>query len=245
MLLKFSRVSVVCNTPVILTHTILSASLLILDTLLPSLHITRDYFSAWPISWSHVNPLNYHSKWNWLKNIGWTAFRLVSHVFGHNNFPHLFGNFKFILLVGPTIELEYGRRLLVQLLGVVALTSGVFHGVTSKDTILCGASGVVFSFVALSTKRGLLKQDSVIQIPATLLLVLLMFLSQEIWEGLSKKDSISQISHVLGALCGLGFALNYIETKTTASTLRNLLNSAKAPFYYYTPANLDSIKKKE
>ena len=148
------------------------------------------------------------------------------------------------MLVGPHLEFELGKKRMVQLLAIVGVSSGLFHGFTSNDTILCGASGVVFAFVALSTRRGFVKRDGVYETPITLILVLVMFLGQEVWEGLKNNDSISQMSHIIGAICGMSWMLFFIETKNTKKSMfSNLLQ--KVPFYYYTPNRMDMLKKKE
>ena len=47
------------------------------------------------------------------------------------------------------------------------------------------------------------------RIPLTLILVLVFYLGQEIYDGLFTKDNISHITHIIGGLCGcmFGFAL--------------------------------------
>ena len=65
---------------------------------------------------------------------------------------------------------------------------------------LLGASGVVFMFILLSSvtnaRRG--------RIPLTFVLVVLLFLGQEVWNGLTQ-DNVSQFAHVIGGLCGAAF----------------------------------------
>ena len=43
------------------------------------------------------------------------------------------------------------------------------------------------------------------EIPLTLILVLVVYLGEEIVNGLFSKDNISQLAHIIGGLCGCGF----------------------------------------
>ena len=42
-------------------------------------------------------------------------------------------------------------------------------------------------------------------VPLTMLLVVALYLGGEIWTGLTSRDNVSQLAHIVGGLCGLGF----------------------------------------
>ena len=63
---------------------------------------------------------------------------------------------------------------------------------------ICGASGIVFAFILLGSFTNT-QEDG---IPITVLLVAVFFLGQQIYEGISSQDSISQLSHIVGGLIG-------------------------------------------
>ena len=71
---------------------------------------------------------------------------------------------------------------------------------------LCGASGVVFAFILLTSftsfKNG--------EIPLTFILVAIVFLGQQVYEGVFLNDNISNLSHVVGGVIGsvVGYKLN-------------------------------------
>ena len=67
--------------------------------------------------------------------------------------------------------------------------------------MLLGASGVVFMMIVLSSFTAMRKGE----IPFTLILVVIFYLGGEIIDGLFKQDNISQITHIVGGLCGLVF----------------------------------------
>jgi GlpG protein len=71
---------------------------------------------------------------------------------------------------------------------------------------LCGASGVVFAFILLTSftsfKNG--------EIPLTFILVAIVFIGQQVYEGVFLEDDISNMSHILGGIVGaiVGYKLN-------------------------------------
>jgi len=121
--------------------------------------------------------------------------RLLLHVFGHTSFKHFFNNMLYILLLGPILEEKYGNKLIVVIL-FTAIMTGIIHNILDKETALIGASGVVFAFIILSSFVNKNKG-----VPITFILVLIMYLGQEIID-LFNTDSISQLAHIVGGLCG-------------------------------------------
>ena len=125
-----------------------------------------------------------------------TYVRLLFHVFGHASWSHLFSNMLYILLLGPILEEKYHDKLIVVIF-VTALVTGVVHNILDPDTVLLGASGVVFAFILLVSITG--KGNG---IPITLLLVAILWLGNEIVVGISSVDTISQLTHIIGGLSG-------------------------------------------
>jgi len=123
--------------------------------------------------------------------------RLFLHVLGHNSTQHLFSNLIVFLLVGPLLEEMYGPLLLLGLAVITALITGLVMVLIFPDA-LAGASGVIFSFIILSSfanaKSG--------TIPLTFLMISLIFLGGEIIRALSGEDQIAQFAHILGGVLG-------------------------------------------
>ena len=132
--------------------------------------------------------------------------RLFTHVLGHAGLAHLMGNMAYILLLGPGLEEKYGARNLVLMILVTAFLTGVIHNIFFPKTMLLGASGVVFAFILLTSFTDFREGE----IPLTFLLVALIYLGQQIWDGITVKDHISNLSHILGGLTGavFGYLLN-------------------------------------
>ena len=123
-----------------------------------------------------------------------TYVRMFTHVLGHANYTHFIGNIMLLLVIGPPLEEKYGSR---RLLGCIVLTAFV--------SALLGASGIVFMMIVLSSLAGMREGE----VPLTLVLVVLLYLGGEVVDAATARDSVSQLTHIVGGLCGagLGFAM--------------------------------------
>jgi GlpG protein len=130
-----------------------------------------------------------------------TWLRFVSHIFGHADWDHFMGNAAYILLLGPILEEKYGTDAMLRLIGVTALATGIINFVLFPYTGLCGASGVVFAFILLSSFTNFREGE----IPMTFILVALFFIGQQIYEGIMVRDSISNLTHIIGGGVGAFF----------------------------------------
>ena len=132
-----------------------------------------------------------------------TYIRLLGHIFGHANVDHLVSNLLYILLLGPMLEEKYGKRLIIVILSTAAVT-GIVHNLLSPNTMLLGASGVVFAFIILASITG--NEEG---IPVTLIIVALLWIGSEIYTGITTADSVSQLTHIVcgltGGIIGLAF----------------------------------------
>jgi len=126
--------------------------------------------------------------------------RLFTHVLGHSDFTHLLGNMAYILLLGPMLEEKYGWKNLLIVMLATALITGVLHNVLFPGTMLLGASGIVFAFILLTSFTAFRQGE----IPLTFILVALIFIGQQIWEGITLRDNVSNLTHILGGIIGAG-----------------------------------------
>ncbi|MFK7970937.1 MAG: rhomboid family intramembrane serine protease [Bacteroidia bacterium] len=181
------------NSPVILTFTLISTAVLVLTQYI-GMDLNGFFSVAESMSWT--NPLSY--------------FRLFTHVIGHANTEHLVGNFTFILLIGPILEEKYGSKDILFMIVVTAFVTGLLYilfssifGDPNINEGLLGASGIVFMLIILSSLTNFQKGT----IPLTFILVAILFLGKEIYQGLTSEDNISQLAHIGGGICGgiLGF----------------------------------------
>lgn len=135
-----------------------------------------------------------------------TYLRFFTHIFGHDGINHFIGNATYLLLLGPLLEEKYGSLNLLKVVFITASVTGIINYVVSPDTALCGASGIVFAFIVLSSFTGFKEGE----IPLTFILVVILFVGQQVYEGIAIRDNISQLTHVIGGAIGafVGYRFN-------------------------------------
>lgn len=178
------------NSPVILSFTFICFIVLALD-LITAGRTTYTFFSVYRSSFA--NPLTY--------------LRMFSHVLGHANWEHLFGNMTMLLVVGPLLEEKYGSANTLFVILATALVTGLVNFFFFPGVRLLGASGVVFAFILLSSFTC--SQER--KIPITFILVALIYIGQQIYSAIFVNDNISNLAHLLGG--GVGSLLGYIMNK--------------------------------
>lgn len=134
-----------------------------------------------------------------------TYLRFLTHVLGHGSWDHLAGNLAYILLLGPLLEEKHGSRTLLSVILVTAAITGILNHVLFPNVALCGASGVAFAFILLSSVTSIRAGE----IPLTFILVAIIFLGQQVIQGIMAADNISNLSHLAGGIVGgvAGFKL--------------------------------------
>ena len=135
-----------------------------------------------------------------------TYIRFFTHVLGHVDWSHFIGNVSYLLLLGPMLEEKYGSVKIVEVIMSAAFVTGIVNFVFFPMVALCGASGVVFAFILLTSFAGFRSGE----IPLTFILVAVVFIGQQVYDGITLQDNISNLSHILGGVVGavLGFRLN-------------------------------------
>ena len=183
------KLKVSYNSPIMLSFVLISLVVTVLG------YITNDIstsilFSTYRSSLS--DPLTY--------------IRLVTHIFGHNGFEHFIGNAMYLLMLGPVLEEKYGSDKMFKLILITALITGTLHCLLFKGVALCGASGVVFACILLSS----LTNFKTGEIPVSFLLVVIIYIGKEIFSGIMINDNISNFTHIIGGFVGgiYGYILN-------------------------------------
>lgn len=176
------------NSPVILTYTLLSLALVVISLLTGNwvLKSFGLFYSSW------ADPRMY--------------LRMLSHILVHADFEHFVGNFMFILAIGPMVEEKYGSKRLLQMILLTALITAAINLIFFRNILLVGASGVVFMLILLASFVNIQEK----RIPLTVILVAVLFIGNEIVNGIIANDNISQLSHIIGGLCGgvFGYVLS-------------------------------------
>ena len=135
-----------------------------------------------------------------------TYLRFFTHVLGHAGWSHYIGNMMYILLLGPMLEEKYGSVKILEVILTTALITGLLNYFLFPGVALCGASGVVFAFILLTSFTGFNEGE----IPLTVILVAFIFIGQQVYEGVFLQDNVSNLSHIAGGLVGavIGYNLN-------------------------------------
>lgn len=175
------------NSPVILTYFFICLIILLIDKLCKG-KFSATFFTTYKND-SLLNPLTY--------------FKLVSHSLGHADWDHLYSNFIKILLIGPLIEEKYGSINLLIAMIITSLIIGIINKLFGKGGIL-GASGVAYMLILLSSFVNMENG----KIPITLTLIILFFVVDEVIKLFRrKKDGVSHLGHITGAICGVVFGI--------------------------------------
>jgi GlpG protein len=127
-----------------------------------------------------------------------TWVRCIGHVFGHAGWDHLIGNLMYILILGPMIEEKYGSLNTLFVILATALVTGLVYVLFFPNTLILGASGIVYMMIILASMTNFHKG----RIPLTLIAVMAIFLGQEVYDGHFAADNISHLTHILGGICG-------------------------------------------
>ena len=184
------KVKISFNSPVVLWFSIISLAALIIGAITQGAS-TRLLFSVYRSSLE--NPLTY--------------VRFIGHVFGHANWSHFIGNIMLLLVVGPMLEEKYGSSNILFVILATALVTGIVNFIFFPHVQLLGASGVVFAFILLSSFTSIREGT----IPITFILVALIYIGGEIYDGVFVKDNVANLTHIIGG--GVGSGLGYVMTK--------------------------------
>lgn len=186
-----SGVKVAFNSPVILGFTAICLISLLLSMITHGAS-NNLVFSVYRSSLA--NPLTY--------------LRFFGHIFGHASWEHFINNIMYILLLGPLLEEKYGKTDMVMIIAVTALVTGLINFIFFPHIQLLGASGVVFAFILLSSFTSF--QSG--KIPVTFILVAVIYIGQQIYNGVFASNNISELTHIIGGIVGSVFG--FVENKT-------------------------------
>ena len=184
------------NSPVTLCYVIICVVVQVLSTMTGGAS-TALFFSAHP--GPLTDPLTY---------LG-----LVTYIFGHAGWDHLFANMGYILILGPLLEEKYGSSRLVGIILASALAGSIANIVLLHSGVV-GASGVVFTFILLSSFTGLREGE----VPLTFILVAIFYFGQQLYGAVFVRDHISYLGHIVGGIVGavVGFILPPKNAQSTS-----------------------------
>ena len=185
---KARRLRLGYNAPVVLTFVLLCVAVQLINMLTGNAGNSHVFSVGRPVL--SGNPL--------------TWFRLFLHVIGHSGWDHLLNNMMFILILGPMIEEKYGSLNTLFVILATALVTGLVYVLFFPNTVILGASGIVFAFIILSSITGFRERT----IPLTFLLVAALYLGQQIYNA-TQNNNVAELAHIAGGVVGgsLGFVM--------------------------------------
>ncbi|MCR5769658.1 MAG: rhomboid family intramembrane serine protease [Butyrivibrio sp.] len=135
-----------------------------------------------------------------------TYLRFVTYIFGHSGWSHFIGNASYLLLLGPMLEEKNGGKVMIEVVLITAVITALINYIFFPNVGLCGASGIVFAFIMLSSFTGFREGE----IPLTFILVAVIYIGQQIYDGLFLTDNVSNMAHIIGGVIGafMGYVLN-------------------------------------
>lgn len=151
--------------------------------------------------------------------------RLVTHIFCHNNIPHLRANLTNILLLAPFAEIEQGSIELFHMVCAVALSTGISFLLVGRSPQK-GASGIVVALLLINTYQVYVHIGDTTQkrffgshtdlkknkIPIGLVVCVSLWLLEELWNLFYGEDGFSHlIGGAIGALVAYGIRMRKEE----------------------------------
>ena len=215
-------IKITYNAPVTLTFALISALVIICNSLLDN-NLISAFFTA-PGNSNCSVPFNLNQPVDYI--------RLILHSFGHLDWNHYLGNMAFILLLGPVIEDRYGSAILLIMMLITALVSGVLNACFSPSCLI-GSSDIAFMMILLASFTSISKKN----IPLSFILVLILYIGRELITA-DKNNNISTLAHIAGGLCGSLFA--FLATPRPKQSGQNKAEESKRPSFYSKKQTEDS-----
>lgn len=129
-------------------------------------------------------------------------FKLISHVVGHADWGHFLSNMTLLLLLGRHVEMHYGKTVMLVLIVITAALTSIVNMILFSGSLI-GASGIVFLFIAMSAFHN----KELGRIPIEGVLVVLIYLGSQIYQGTFGDDNTAQFAHITGCLVGVTYCL--------------------------------------
>ena len=173
------------NAPFTLTFTLIAVLIFALNQITP---VDLNNFLA--------TPANFHSLRDLFSFAG-----IFFHPFAHRDLDHISGNLMLFILLSPILEEKYGAVKMLEMSFITAIITSIFHMIFFPNSVLIGASGLVFMMIILVSFTGNKEKG----VPLTMILIMIIYLGKEILNFFNH-DSISQSAHIIGGLMGASFA---------------------------------------
>ncbi len=133
----------------------------------------------------------------------WT---LVTSMFLHGNFTHLFFNMFALIIFGPLLEGKIGGRHYITLYFIAGLAGGIGYIVTGGSSPALGASGAIFGILGA---LAFIEPNMIVfvgMIPMPMWLAGIFWFITETVSGVYELSNIANFAHVFGLVIGYFYA---------------------------------------
>ena len=129
--------------------------------------------------------------------------QLITHLFAHANFNHVFFNMLFLFLFGSDVEKYFGYKNFWILYLTGGLIGSLFYFLIANFPVI-GASGAVFTIISSYIFVNY-KNTSSINLKSILVFIIIMSEIYSLFIPIT--DNIGHFAHVIGAVYGFFFFL--------------------------------------
>ncbi len=128
----------------------------------------------------------------------WT---LITHMFLHKNFSHLFFNMLALFFFGPELERRVGKATFMKIYMVAGIVAGLGHSMISNASVV-GASGAIMGIFATLAIIAPDIRVFVYFIPMRIIYALVLFALAD-FMMMGSNDMVAHAAHLTGALIGV------------------------------------------
>jgi GlpG protein len=149
--------------------------------------------------------------------LGGQVWRLLTPIFLHFSFLHIFFNMMWLYDLGGLMEVHRGPRFLLWFIVVVGIGSNVAQYVFGGTSLFGGMSGVVYALLGYVWLRGRFDPRAGFRLNRTIVILMLAWMLLG-FSGVMRSIQMANIAHLSGLL--LGCAWGYLSSGDLPRRLR-------------------------
>ena len=160
----------------------------------------------------------------------WRPWTVVTYMFAHAGFWHLFWNMFGLWIFGPRVEMRLGGPRFLGLYFASGLAAALAQGFFAPEAAMIGASGAVFG-VTLAFAYWWPRERIYIWmvLPVEAWLLVTIYAGLNLWEGVTRTGGeVANFAH-LGGIAGAFLYIKLLERYSPAARFRRLAAPAAAP----------------
>lgn len=125
---------------------------------------------------------------------------ILTYIFGHESWVHMWNNFLIIILLGPILEEKYDPKSFGIMILAATVVTALFN-ILLRQPPLVGSSALAFMMIMLVSFARSKPGD----IPVSFILVFVLYLLSELTKATGGTGGGGSIAHIVGGICGVIF----------------------------------------